>query len=267
MKSVFELASLKGRRAIVTGGSGHIGRAICTSLAEVGADIALVDKDGTNVRTRAGEISNAYGVKAVGMECDLSDEIALLALPNQVVKILGGIDIIVNCAAFVGTSDLKGWTTAFERQDFGTWRQALEVNLTAPVELIQACVPELRKSGRSSVINIGSTYGVGGADWSLYEGTGMGQPAAYAASKGGLIQMTRWLATALAPEIRINAISPGGVWRDQPDSFHRKYVSRTPLGRMATEEDFLGAVLYFASDLSAYVTGQNLMVDGGWTAW
>jgi NAD(P)-dependent dehydrogenase (short-subunit alcohol dehydrogenase family) len=117
------------------------------------------------------------------------------------------------------------------------------------------------------VINIGSTYGMVGPDLRLYQDTDMGNPAGYAASKGGIIQITRWLATALAPDVRVNSISPGGVWRDQPENFHKEYISRTPMGRMAVEEDLKGAVAYLASDLSAYVTGHNLVVDGGWTAW
>ncbi len=95
----------------------------------------------------------------------------------------------------------------------------------------------------------------------------MGNPAGYAASKGGLIQLTRWLATVLAPDVRVNAITPGGIWRDQPETFREQYVARTPLGRMGTEGDLKGAAAYLASNLSAYVTGQNLIVDGGWTAW
>jgi NAD(P)-dependent dehydrogenase (short-subunit alcohol dehydrogenase family) len=106
-----------------------------------------------------------------------------------------------------------------------------------------------------------------GPDVGLYDGTQMGNPAAYAASKGGLLQLTRWLATVLAPGVRVNAISPGGVWRGQPEEFHQRYVARTPLRRMAREEDLKGAVAYLASDLSTYVTGHNLVVDGGWTVW
>ena len=106
-----------------------------------------------------------------------------------------------------------------------------------------------------------------GPDMRLYENTPVGNPAAYAASKGGLLQLTRWLATVLAPDVRVNAITPGGVWRDQPTEFYERYVGSTPLRRMATEEDLKGAVAYLASDLSAYVTGHNLVVDGGWTAW
>jgi NAD(P)-dependent dehydrogenase (short-subunit alcohol dehydrogenase family) len=106
-----------------------------------------------------------------------------------------------------------------------------------------------------------------GPDFRLYTGTPMGNPGAYAASKGGLIQISRWLATALAPGVRVNSISCGGVERQQPRAFITRYVDRTPMQRMATEEDFKGAVAYLASDLSAYVTGHNLAVDGGWTAW
>ena len=102
----------------------------------------------------------------------------------------------------------------------------------------------------------------------LYDGiSAMGNPAAYAASKGGLIQLTRWLSTVLAPDIRVNSVCPGGVWRNQNPNFVERYQSKTPLGRMATEEDFKGVTVWLASDASAYVTGQNIMVDGGWTAW
>jgi NAD(P)-dependent dehydrogenase (short-subunit alcohol dehydrogenase family) len=155
----------------------------------------------------------------------------------------------------------------FAEQLPATWRKALEVNLTAPFVLTQMCAPALASSGHGSVINVSSIYGVGGPNWSLYAGTTMGNPAAYAASKGGLIQLTRWLATTLAPKIRVNAISPGGVSNHQAETFVQRYIALTPLGRMATEEDFKGAVAFLASDLSAYVTGQNLMVDGGWTTW
>ena len=127
--------------------------------------------------------------------------------------------------------------------------------------------PWLEKSGAASVIQIASIYGMLGPDLRLYEGTGMGNPAAYAASKGGLLQMTRWLSTVLAPKVRVNAITPGGIWRRQAAEFVERYESRVPLGRMGSEEDLKGAVAYLASDLSAYVTGHNLVVDGGWTAW
>ena len=115
--------------------------------------------------------------------------------------------------------------------------------------------------------NIGSIYGDLGPDWRIYEGTQLANPAAYSASKGGLIQLTRWLATTIAPKIRVNTISPGGIYRGQPKDFVERYASKTPLGRMATEDDIRGAIGYLSSDLSRYVTGQNLKIDGGWSAW
>jgi NAD(P)-dependent dehydrogenase (short-subunit alcohol dehydrogenase family) len=141
------------------------------------------------------------------------------------------------------------------------------VNLTSVFHLCQLFTPALRSSQGGSIINIASIYGEYGPDWSLYEGTGMANPAAYGASKGGVIQFTRWLATTLGPDVRVNAISPGGVARGQPESFVKRYEARTPLRRMATEDDFRGAIAYLASDMSGYVTGQIVRVDGGWGVW
>ena len=132
--------------------------------------------------------------------------------------------------------------------------------------LAQAAAPLLQRSPAASMLLIGSIYGVLAPQWSLYEGTAMCNPAAYNASKGGLIQMGRYLASTLAP-VRVNCISPGGVARGQAESFQARYVERTPLKRMAREEDFKGAVAYLAGDAAGYVTGQNLLVDGGWSAW
>jgi NAD(P)-dependent dehydrogenase (short-subunit alcohol dehydrogenase family) len=133
--------------------------------------------------------------------------------------------------------------------------------------LAQAAREALMASGHGSIIFFSSIYGNVGPDMQLYADTAMANPAGYGASKGGLQQLARYLATVLAPQVRVNVISPGGVWRNQPAVFRDRYEARTPLHRMATEEDLKGAVAYLASDLSAYVTGQNLLVDGGWTAW
>ena len=174
---------------------------------------------------------------------------------------------MINNAAFVGTSSLEGWSAPFQHQTHSAWRRALEVNLTAPFHLSQAFTNELRAAKGGNIINITSIYGELGPDWRLYEATSMGNPAAYGASKGGLVQMTRWLATTLAPDIRVNGLCPGGIFRNQPSEFVERYEQRTPLARMATEEDFRGGIAYLASDLSSYVTGHILRVDGGWSGW
>lgn len=267
MRSLKELMNLRGRVALVTGGGGHIGAALCEALAELGGAIAVLDRAQDSCAHVAGRIHEAHGVETLPLLIDLSDERAVRSVPERVLDHFGRLDVLVNCAALVGTSELKGWATPFLEQSTDTWRLALEVNLTVPFVLTQACAEALAASGHGSIVNIGSIYGMVGPDVGLYEGTLLGNPAAYAVSKGGLLQLTRWLATVLAPKVRVNAISSGGVWRNQPETFHARYVARTPLKRMATEEDLKGAVAYLASDLSAYVTGHNLVVDGGWVAW
>lgn len=267
MRTIQEMISLRRRTAVITGGCGHIGMAMAEALAECGASLALVDRLETSPQDHARNLEKKYGITAIGCSVDLAQEDQLRPLPAMIAAKLGGLDILINNAAFVGDSKLEGWVVPFERQSTETWRKAFEVNLTAVFTLCREAVPFLERSGHGSIINFASIYGVMGPDMSLYEGTAMGNPAAYAASKGGLIQFTRWLATVLAPKVRVNAVSPGGVWRSQPEAFHARYIQKTPLARMAVEEDFKGIVLYLASDLSAYVTGQNFMVDGGFSVW
>jgi len=267
MKNVSELQDLRGRVAVITGGGGHIGSAICHALAEYGARIVIVDSNETLCRETCRQLEREYKIETLPLALDLTDENALRKIPSLVTQQFSNLDILINCAALVGTSTLKGWGVPFPEQKADTWRLALEVNLTAPFILTQSCAAELAKSGHGSVINIGSIYGINGPDMQLYEGTSMGNPAAYAASKGGLMQLTRYLATVLAPQIRVNAITLGGVFRNQPEPFLSKYISKTPLHRMAVEEDVKGAAVFLASDMSTYVTGQNLVVDGGFTVW
>lgn len=264
MRTLKDLMNLEGRVALITGGAGHIGSAMAEALAEQGARLVLLDRE---PEAAAHALSEAHGVEVLPLAIDLEQEAEVRAIPDRVLEAFGRLDILVHCAAFVGTAGLPGWVTPFLEQRVDVWRRALEVNLTAPFLLTQLCVPALRASGHGSIIHIASLYGLAGPDMRLYEDTPMGNPAAYGASKGGLIQLTRWLSTVLAPEIRVNAISPGGLWRNQPQAFVDRYVSRTPLGRMGTEEDFKGAAAFLASDASAYLTGQNLVLDGGFTAW
>ena len=267
MKMVKDLMDLTGRVAIVTGGAGHIGRAICDSLAELGANVVVLDFDEDACRSEATRISEAFGVKTEAIVVDLRDSEAIKAVPSFVDSAFGRLDIIVNAAALVGTADLTGWSVPFEDQGVEAWQLAQDINLLAPFVLVQACTPLLRQSDGASVINISSIYGAVGPDPSIYTGVTVPPPAAYAAAKGGLIQLTRWLATTLAPDVRVNSITPGGILRGQSEEFIQRYEAKAPLARMGTEEDVKGAVAYLASDMSNYVTGHNLVVDGGWTAW
>lgn len=267
MRSLKALMSLQGRVALVTGAGGHLGAVIAEALAELGARIVLLDKNAGACRKLSARLKRMPGGEPLVLPVDLGDEESVRSVPSQVRKRFGRLDVLVNCAALVGTSELKGWAVPFPRQRSEAWRLALEINLTAPFVLTQACADLLAASRHGSVINVGSIYGVVGPDLGLYKGTPMGNPAAYAASKAGLLQLTRWLATVLAPRVRVNSITAGGILRGQPKKFQSRYMARTPMKRMATEEDFKGAAAYLASDLSAYVTGHNLVVDGGWIAW
>lgn len=267
-RSLAQLMNLAGRRALVTGGAGHMGYVVGATLAELGAAVALLDLEEVGCRRRAEALARQHPTKTViAVPCDLGDEPAARRAVHDALRQLGGLDILVHCAAHVGSNQQPGWSVSFEQQTVNAWDAALRVNLTSAFVLVQEAREALAASGRGSVILISSIYGLVGPDWRLYEGTGMANPAAYGASKGGLLQLMRYLATTLAPHIRVNAITPGGVQRAQPEVFQQRYVARTPLGRMATEDDIKGAIAYLASDLSSYVTGHNLVVDGGWTAW
>jgi NAD(P)-dependent dehydrogenase (short-subunit alcohol dehydrogenase family) len=267
MKRLAELMEMKGRVAFVTGGGGHIGVAIAEALAELGCDLCLVDRPEVSQADIAERLKVDWGRRVETLAIDLEDESARSAVPEFIVDRFGRLDVLVNCAGFVGTSKLKGWGVPLEEQTIDTWRRVIEVNMTSVFHLCQILAPLLRVGPGGSIINVSSIYGVVGPNLSLYSGTKMGNSAAYATSKGGVVQLTRWLSTVLAPQIRVNCISPGGVYRNQAEEFVARYVERTPLGRMGVEDDFKGAVAYFASDLSSYVTGENLMVDGGWTRW
>ena len=264
MTTIEQLKDLKGRTALITGAAGGLGRVMATTLAELGADLILVDLPNTDISGLISSLKERWGINVEFVSCDLEQEVQRAVLVSQVNERYSSLNILINNAAFVGTSTLLGWSVPFEKQTVATWRRAFEVNLTAIFDLCQGLVPLLRLSEGASIINIASIYGLYAPDWSLYEGTTMSNPAAYSASKGGLLQFTRWLATTIAPDVRVNAISPGGIFRGQPASFQCRYILKTPLGRMATEEDFCGVVAFLASDLSRYMTGQNLVVDGGW---
>ena len=267
MTTIKDLIDLKGRRALVTGAAGGLGKAMADTLAELGADLVLVDRPGSDFDSLSENLIERWDAKVEQRFCDLEQQVQRTELMDWLKGSDLGLNILINNAAFVGTSELQGWGVPFEQQTVETWRRALEVNLTAVFDLCQGLTPTLKAATGASIINIASIYGVYGPDWGLYEGTGMSNPAAYGVSKGGLIQFTRWLATTIAPSVRVNAMSPGGVFRNQPESFVQRYEAKTPLARMATENDFRGVVAYLASDMSKYVTGQNLEVDGGWGVW
>lgn len=257
------MTELTGRTAVVTGGAGPLGRVLSDALAQAGARVVVVDLDEQASAAAANDLPGS-GHVAVG--ANLLDAQGISHVVGAVGEV-GACDILVNNAAFTGTSGVPGYAVPFDEQTDEAFAMALALNLTAPFSLTRQLAPLLRAGGHGSVVNVSSIYGLVGPNLNLYEGTRMGNPAAYAASKGGIAQLTRYLSTVLAPEVRVNAFAPGGIARGQDEAFVERYERLTPLGRMGTEDDFRGVVTWLASDASAYVTGQVIAVDGGWTAW
>ncbi|NRA80255.1 MAG: SDR family oxidoreductase [Pseudoalteromonas sp.] len=268
MRTIEQLQDMQGCWVLITGGSGHVGQAAADTLLELGANVLLLDRDAQNLEDL---INNKYKrfENVHSIVCDLASESAIREAMKSVATITGNqLNVLINNAAFVGTDKLNGWCVPFEHQSLSTFNDCLGVNLSAPFLLSQQAY-ELMKNqthGPKSIINISSIYGVVGPKMELYEGTEMGNPAAYAASKAGLMQLTRWMSANVAPAVRVNNIVLGGIERGQPESFLVKYNTNVPMGRMAKEEDIKGAIAYLSSELSNYMTGQSLFLDGGWTA-
>jgi NAD(P)-dependent dehydrogenase (short-subunit alcohol dehydrogenase family) len=266
VKALRELTDLRGRVALVTGGAGHIGQAFCEALAELGVEVCVLDVRIDRAEQRVQELSKKFGLRFSAVAADIACEEQVNRSIEKTLAVHGRLDILVNNAAYP-PSDLPEDGRSLSRQGLPQWQANLDVMLTGTFLVTRACVRFLVDSTHGTVVNVASTYGLVGPDMSLYEGTEMGNSAYYAAAKGGIVQLTRYLATTLAPTVRVNCIAPGGIWRAQPERFVQRYCARTPLGRMATEGDLKGALAFLASDLSEYVTGQVVSVDGGWTAW
>jgi len=249
----------------ITGGAGHIGRAIARKLAGRGVLIAVLDKSVGAGRAFAAELELEHPGGHRFIEADLMQPESFAAVHDSIANAFGRLDYLVNNAAFY--DDAPGWGVPFAQEGYEAWLKVMRVNLLAPFFLTQALHPLLEKSVDASIVNIGTMYSAVGPDWGLYEGTDMTNPAAYSASKGGLLSTTRWLATALAPKVRVNMVSPGGIERGQDAQFQARYNKRTPLGRMGTEHDIAGMVSLLLSPEGAYITGQHMIIDGGWTAW
>ncbi|MFA7254799.1 MAG: oxidoreductase [Candidatus Omnitrophota bacterium] len=253
-KNIFKL---EGKTVMLTGGSGLIGSEIAKALADSGATVYIADTDRPLVK----ELNDIRSVKYVPL--DITSESSVESAIKSVLMASVKIDVLVNCA-YPRTAD---WGLKFEKVPFDSWKQNLNDHLGGYFLTCQKVAERMKNDGGGSIINVASIYGIVAPDFSIYEGTEMTMPAAYAAIKGGVIALTKYMATWYgAFKVRVNAVSPGGIFDDQPASFVEKYAERTPMGRMGLPGEIVGAVIYLASDASSYVTGQNIVVDGGWTA-
>ncbi len=274
--TIQEKFSLKGRTAVVTGGGGLLGAEFCRTLAEAGAALAVVDLDAEAARRVAASLEKD-GRQAMSFAADVTDPASIGDLVGTILSNFGGLDVLVNSAAldpkFDAEAVKKGITPgSFEDYPLDEWNAALNANLTGMFLVTQACVkPMLEHGQRGSIINICSTYGLNGPDQRIYINEGKRvayKPVYYTVTKAGVLGFTKYLAAYYAgTEIRVNALTPGGVFNDHADYFVKNYSAKTILGRMARTDEMSGALLFLASDASSYMTGSNLIVDGGWTAW
>jgi NAD(P)-dependent dehydrogenase (short-subunit alcohol dehydrogenase family) len=267
---------LTGRVSVVTGGPGLLGRQFCRTLAGAGSAVVVADIDGRRAAVLADELEKD-GYKALGSKTDITDPASVQAMVQSTLKAFGRLDVLVNSAALDPKFDpaaLAGQATplgSFEDYPLESWKQALDVNLTGMFLCCQAAARPMLAQGRGVIINICSTYGLVGPDQRLYQREGRQtsyKPVYYSVTKAGVLGMTRYLAAYYAGRrIRVNALTPGGVYQGHDDEFLKAYSARTVLGRMAEPQEMNGALLFLASDASSYMTGANLVVDGGWTAW
>ena len=271
-----EKFDLSGRVAVVTGGVGLLGAEFCRTLAEAGAGVAVVDLNGSASQAVTDSLTDS-GYKALALPIDITQPDSVNAAVEKVLSTFGRLDILVNSAALDPKFDPeavnKGITPgAFEDYPLDLWNSALNVNLTGMFLMTQACVkPMIEQGKKGSIINICSTYGLNGPDQRIYIKDGRRvafKPIYYTVTKAGVMGFTKYLAAYYAEtEIRVNALTPGGVFNNHEDYFVKNYSAKTILGRMAKKDEMNGALLFLASDASSYMTGNNVVVDGGWTAW
>ena len=274
MQSIYrQRFELGGKTAVVTGGLGILGKRFCQGLAEFGASVAVVDLDQDAAEAYAAELSDSFDVECMGVACDVADPGSVKAMVSAVTKRLGGIHVLHNNAASK-SKDLDAFFAPLEKYSLDEWRRIMSVNIDGMFLVAQAVGARMLEQGSGgSIIQTASIYGIMASDKRIYEGSfylgrQIGNPAVYSASKAAVVGLTRYLAAYWADQgIRVNTLTPGGVESGQNDTFKQRYAARVPMGRMAQGEELVGALIYLASDASSYVTGQNISVDGGLSAW
>ncbi len=263
--------TLQGRIAVVTGAAGILGSRFCRSLMAAGATVIGMDLDVDSIERLVAPETSGF----IAIRVDLADEASVVETASRVEKDYGTPRVLVNNAASK-SSDVRTFFKPFEETSLANWEEVMAVNVSGMMLMCREFGPRMSARGKGgSVINISSIYGVVAPDQRIYEGShyadlggAINTPAVYSVSKAAVLGLTRYLATYWAHTgIRVNAISPGGVASGQNETFQARYSARVPLGRMAEASELEGALLYLASDASSYVTGQNLIVDGGLSVW
>lgn len=268
---MIDLFSLKNKVAVVTGATGLLGKQHCLALAKAGANVVALDIS----KYKCDKLSTELKIDLLGVEADVTDKDSLQKANELILSMFGKIDILVNNAAINDMFESPKSAleqSRFENYPLELWQKSIDVNVTGTFLCSQVFGSQMLKQKKGSIINIASTYGIVAPDQSLYRDENGNQkfykPPAYSTTKGAILSFTKYLAAYWGNSgIRVNALSPGGVENSQDEFFIKTYSSRTPLGRMAHSKDYKGALIFLASEASAYMTGANLVVDGGFTIW
>ena len=277
-RPVTKLFDLRDRVAIITGGAGMLGMQHGAAIAEANGHVVVADLSEEVVARAAAEITSAHGVEAFGVKVDITDKPQVENMVSAVTQKFGRIDILINNAALTvkgGGQAAANYFAPFEDYPLELWEKALQVNLTGMFLCCQAVGKVMLAQRAGVILNVASDVGNISPDHRIYKGvanpyTGdaFNTPVAYATTKAGVINFTRYLATYWADNgIRVNCISPGSVYADHDPQFVKNLTSRIPLGRVAKVDEYKGVILFLVSDASSYMTGANLIVDGGRTAW
>lgn len=277
-RSILKNFDITGRVAVITGGAGLLGMQHAEAIAAAGGHAVIADLTEEMVAKSASAISEQFGIEAFGVRVDITDKAQVESMVSQVIKRFGKIDILINNAALTvkgGGESAKDYFAPFEDYPLHQWQKALDVNLTGMFLCCQAVGKVMVSQMSGVVVNVASDVGNISPDHRIYDGvvnphTGQpfNTPIAYATTKAGVINFTRYLATYWATKgIRVNSLSPGGVYAGHDPLFVNNVSSRIPLNRMANIDEYQGAILFLVSDASSYMTGANLIIDGGRTAW
>lgn len=249
------------RVIVLTGACGLIGQTVARALAARGAKLILADVPPKDPGALAAELGDG----AAGFHCDVARVEQVRQLLRATLERHGRVDVLINNHHYLAR---QAWDARAEVFPDEAWRSIIEVNLTGTFLMCREFGAEMLRQGRGNIINLASTYGVVSSNPALYTDNRLASPIAYSASKGGVIMLTKYLACYWGKRgVRVNALTPHGVWNHHEEAFEKRFSAMSPLGRMMQPEEIVGAVLFLASDASSYVNGSNLLVEGGWTAW
>ena len=262
-KKIFDVS---GKTIIVTGAAGLLGTEYAKGLSQVGANVVLADINFKKCKEICIELEKEYFVEPLPIKLDLTKISSIKNMVKKVVKKYNKIDVLINNAAYQGDDKLR--TIPFEKLPLKNWNKSIDVNLTGIFLCCQEVGKVMLKQKKGVIINISSTYGIVAPDQRIYGKSRQNSAIFYAATKSAVLNLTRYLASYWQGKgIRVNTLSPGGVEKNQEVNFRKKYAYKTMLGRMAKKGEYVGPIIFLASDASSYMTGSNLIIDGGWTAW